>query len=973
MKHFKFISLCILLLLANINYAQLLSWSPQFIQESSSTVQITCDATLGNAGLNNYTPTSDVYVHIGCITTASTSNNDWKGVPFTWGTTNALANAVNVGTNKWKFTITGGLRSFFNITNASEKILKIAILYRSGSGSKVLRNVDGSDMYVPVYDNGLYTRIDDPLREPVFNLGVQSVTRSVGSNLSITANANKSANINIYFNGSLLSSNSAVTTASTNTTIINAGVQTIVSEAIVGATTAYDTVKIFVAPTVTIAPLPTGITKDGIYYDAADPTICTLVIYALGKQSISVVGDFNNWTETVQHQMNKTADGKYFWIKLTGLTPAQEYAYQYIIDGNLKVADYDCEKVLDPWNDSYISSATYPNLKAYPTGKTTGIVSVIQPGKPAFNWQYTSSFTRPNKKNLMIYELLVRDFVTAHNYQTLKDSLPYLKALGINAIELMPVIEFEGNSSWGYNPNFFMALDKYYGTENAFKQFIDECHRNGIAVILDIAMNHAFGSCPMVQMYFDGVNNRPTTSNPWFNTADKHPYGVGYDFNHESQQTKDLVDRVVTHWLTDFKVDGFRWDLSKGFTQTSSSDVGTWANYDAGRIAIWKRIYDKMQAVSANSYCILEHFATNSEETELANYGMLLWGNGNYNFTEACKGNTANSDFGYSITASSRGWTVPHLVGYAESHDEERLMYSMTANGNTSGAYNIKDTNTALKRMEMASCFLLMTPGPKMIWQTGELGYNYTINTCSDLTINNNCRLAEKPIKWDYLQNNNRKNVNSIYSRLLSFRNHPTFQQIFYTNPIVSQTLSGSVKSMIVGSSSITTPRVVVVGNFGTSTITATVQFTSTGTWYNLFTGSTINVTSTNYNMTLQPGEYYVYTSTNVNQVLAINNNTVSSSLPNNITKISTSVYPNPITSNSVLQYELPNYGWLSVSLIDINGRKLATVVNEYKAKGSYNVVLNDYTKDINLSKGLYFLQFDFNGKRQVEKLVMTK
>ena len=434
--------------------------------------------------------------------------------------------------------------------------------------------------------------------------------------------------------------------------------------------------------------MPTGI-KDGINYET-DPTAVTLVLYAPGKTTISVLGDFNNWTETLIHQMNRTPDGKYFWLRITGLTSGQEYAYQYLIDGTLKVADYNAEKVLDPWNDQYIPTTTYPSLKPYPIGLTTGIVSVFQTNKTPYTWQYT--LTRPNKKNLMIYEMLVRDFVSNKNYQTIKDSIQYLKNLGVNTIELMPVMEFEGNNSWGYNPAFFFAPDKYYGTETALKQLIDECHKNGIAVVLDIAMNHAFGSCPMVQMYWDGVNNKPSTSNPWFNPDAKHPFNVGYDFNHESQATKDFVDRVVTHWLANYNVDGFRWDLSKGFTQTNSgTDVGLWGNYDASRVAIWKRIYNKMQAVSPNSYCILEHFAADNEEIELSTYGMLLWGNSNYNFNQASMGYSTDWDFSRAIH-TNRSWTTPHLITYAESHDEERLMYKNINNGNVNGSYNIKDT-----------------------------------------------------------------------------------------------------------------------------------------------------------------------------------------------------------------------------------------------------------------------------------------
>ena len=954
------------MLVAISGKSQLLSWTPAFIQENSPTVEIICDATLGNKGLKDYATTSDVYVHIGCITTTSVNNNDWKGVPFTWATTNVLAKATYLGSNKWKFTITGGIRTFFNITNATEKILKIAILFRSGDGSKVLRNIDGSDMYVPVYDNTLHTRIDNPLRTPVFNTGVESVTRAVGDVVNITASASATSNISLYFNGNFVSTTASATIATSNVTITNTGIQTIVASATDGTTTTTDTVKFLVAGNVNIAPLPTGITKDGIYYDATDNTAVTLVIYAFGKQTVSVIGDFNSWTETLIHQMNKTADGKYFWLRITGLTPTQEYGFQYIIDGSLKVADYNCEKVLDPYNDQYISSTTYPALKPYPTGLTSGIVSVLQTAKPAFNWQYP--YTKNSKKNLLIYELLVRDFVSNHSFQTLKDSLPYLSKLGINAIQLMPVIEFEGNNSWGYNPNYFMALDKYYGTETAFKQFIDECHRNNIAVILDIAMNHAFGSCPMVQMYFDGVNNRPTPANPWFNTADKHPYGVGYDFNHEAQVTKDLVDRVLNHWLTDFKIDGFRWDLSKGFTQKQTSDVGAWGAYDASRITIWKRIYDKMQSISPNSYCILEHFADNSEEIELSNYGMLLWGNANYNFREAAKGSSSNTDFGYSAIAANRGWSNPYLVGYAESHDEERLMYDNLTNGNVAGSYNIKDTNTALKRQEMVAAFLSLIPGPKMIWQMGELGYNYSINTCSNGTINSTCRLDEKPIRWDYLNNTNRKKLYNVYSKLFAIRNNPNFSSTFTTNPLISANLSSSVKQMIVGDGNL---RMVVVGNFGLSATTATVNFPNTGTWYDYLNGTTQTVTGTTKTLFLQAGEYFVLANKDINNIiLSIHN--PQDIINNNIDfKYDVAIKPNPISSNSIVEYSLPSYGKLNMNILDVNGRIIANIFNGYKSKGSYNISLMNANMK-NISKGLYFLEFDFNGKKQIEKIIKT-
>jgi 1,4-alpha-glucan branching enzyme len=90
---------------------------------------------------------------------------------------------------------------------------------------------------------------------------------------------------------------------------------------------------------------------------------------------------------------------------------------------------------------------------------------------------------KPAKENLVVYELLVRDFDANRSYQDLINKIDYFKNLKINAIELMPVMEFEGNESWGYP--FHMALDKFM-VLHKLKEFIDLCHQNGIAVILDV-------------------------------------------------------------------------------------------------------------------------------------------------------------------------------------------------------------------------------------------------------------------------------------------------------------------------------------------------------------------------------------------------------------------------------------------------------------------------------------------------------
>jgi 1,4-alpha-glucan branching enzyme len=584
--------------------------------------------------------------------------------------------------------------------------------------------------------------------------------------------------------------------------------------------------------------LPAG-AKDGVVF-INNGTSAIVSLYAPNKKSVSLIGEFNNWSATAT-PMKNTTDGNYWWVQIDNLNPGTEYAYQFYVDGNLKVADPYCEKVLDPDNDQYITAATYPNLKTYPTGKTTGIVSIMQANQPVYGWK-NSNFTRPDRNNLVIYELLIRDFTSDHNYASTLAKLDYLTGLGINAIELMPVNEFEGNLSWGYNPSFYFAPDKYYGTKTALQNFIDECHGRGIAVIMDMVLNHSFGQSPMVQLYFDG--SKPTTNSPWFNVDAKHPFNVGYDFNHESLATKKFSKDVMKFWMQQYKIDGFRFDLSKGFTQKASTDDSQFRLYDASRIAIWKDYNAYIKSLDPNFYVILEHFAEESEEKVLADDGMMLWNNLNVNMNEATMGWLGNSNFQWGFYAS-HGFTRPDgLVTYGESHDEERLNYKNITYGNASGSYTIiGNLATSLKREELAAAFLFSIPGPKMIWQFGELGY--------DINIDFNGRTGEKPIKWDYYSDPNRKALYDAYAKFIRLKKNNSI----FNSGTSTYNLAGGIKYIKLTEGSNT---VVVVGNFDVVSQTANIDFGTAGSWVDAV-GNNVNLATSTYAQTLAPGEYHIF------------------------------------------------------------------------------------------------------------------
>ncbi len=942
---------------------QLLSTGPAFPKDTSG-ISITVDCTKGNQGLLNYSNTTDVYVHVGVITNLSTGPSDWKYVKFVWATTDAAARGVFLGNNKYQYTI-NNIRTFFGVP-VSETIQKISILFRSGNGNTVQRNADASDMYIPLFGTSLAGKYVLPAMEPRYIPVPEPISKNIGDTLRIAWLSNRTTDLKTFFNGTQTNTVSSSNSILDSAVILNSGNQQVVARAIEGAITISDTINFFVAPSVNILPLPAG-ARDGINYETGDTSVL-LVLFAPDKSRVSIIGDFNNWLENSTYQMNKTPDGLRHWVRITGLVPGTEYAYQYVVNGSLKIADPYTTKVLDPANDPFISTATYPNLKVYPNGKTTGIVSVLQTAKPAYTWQ-VASFNRPDKKSMVIYELLLRDFITNHDWKTLKDTLAYFKNLGINAIELLPVNEFEGNSSWGYNPSFYFAPDKYYGRDSSLKAFIDESHKQGIAIIMDIALNHSFGQSPLVQLYFDAINNRPASDNPWFNPVAKHAFNVGYDMNHEAPATRYYFSRIVEHWLTEYHIDGFRFDLSKGFTQTNSCDVNGnncnvngWSSFDASRVAIWKRYYDTLQLKSPGSYVILEHFADNNEEKELSEYGMLLWGNMNYNFNEATMGFLTNSNFEGALH-TTRGWSKPHLIAYMESHDEERLMYKNINFGNSSGSYNIKDINVGLRRNEMASAFLYMMPGPKMIWQFGETGYDFSINYCANGTINNNCRTDPKPVRWDYQQLSNRSRLKEVTAGLLKLRAHPFFKNGFVTDR-VERNLSGAFKWLKLTTD---TSNILVVGNFDVNSVSGSVTFQSQGTWYDYFSTNTIAATGSAQTISLAPGEYHVYVNRNVNNAI-----TPVTDIIYNGKRIRLNVYPNPVNQQATIEYELPESGIVDIRLINISGQQVATPFAGFKVKGIHHLSLNHLQGLYKLSAGTYFLQMEFGQRKLVQKLVLN-
>ncbi len=880
----------------------------------------------------------------------SPSNGSWTA------SNEASKFTYNAGTDTYTKTFTPSV--YFN-RNGIGKI-GFLIKVKDGSGTK-----QSQDILVEV--GSFQATLTSP---------VESSTTIVasGSTFNIAAtNTNGAASYTLKANGATIDTNASTSSYLFNHTniIANQSYELSVTQ---GATTIVKKFSVVVNPNTISEIMPSGLV-DGINYNATDATKATLVLDAPLKDFVYVAGSFNNWQPTTAYAMKKDPASGKFWIELTGLVSGVNNTYQYwVVDATplanspslVKTADPYSTLVLSPYDDSSIPSASYPNMPVYPTGQNFE-VTVLKTGQTPYNWQVTN-FTKPEKDKLVVYEVLVRDFDAKRSYQSLIDRIDYFKTLKINAIELMPVMEFEGNESWGYNTSFHMALDKFYGSSDKLKELIDLCHQNGIAVILDVALNHAFGRNPMVRMWMndpdgDGFGS-PTTENPYFNTVAKHSYSVGEDFNHQSAKTQYYVERVVKQWIEEYKIDGFRWDLTKGFTQEcTASDESCTNGYRPDRVAILKKYADYSWSLDPTHYTIFEHLGSDTEEQEWANYritetpskGVMMWGKMTDQYNQLSMGYSTSNNIS-RMMSSSRGFTANRLMGYAESHDEERLMYKNVQYGNSAGTYNVKTLNTALSRMSAVGAVSLLIPGPKMIWHFGELGWDDSIFTCRDGSINDSsgtlsgdCKLDTKPQpQWteNWLGDTNRNKIYYDWAKMINLK---VTEPVFLGTATMADTNTLMVNVKITNTTLVATQLkdVLILANFDVIAQNVATGFQYAGTWYNLMDNTSVNITDVNATINLGPGEYRIYGNKTAN--LAISEFEKGSPV---------SLYPNPVSNYFTL-----NIATTKVQIYAMSGQ----LVKSFAPNGN-----TDFQFSVSdLKTGFYIVKAtDENNNVQVMKFI---
>lgn len=939
-----------MLLFSTMAFAQV-SISPETFEVDE---EITITADLSQDQCNGISETaSKVYMHAGIGTEANAFGFNVIG---NWGQDDGVGEMTNQGNGIFTITITPS--EYFDITpEQANNATRMGLVFRNAAGNQEMKNPVGSGCEDFIFNVGSF-------QLSLTNPTTSAIILDFGEQFNITANTSLNADFTLTANGTVVSSNQTNTQNFSYNLTANADITfELIATETGGTSTQSESFNLLLTPNPTIQPVPAGM-QNGINFDPSNPDEITLVLYAPNKDFIHVANNLPDSDYAISNtylmKIDPVQDKHWITIDLSNATDEDNFFYEYVIENEFRVPDPFSRLSLNQFNDPFImSEGVFPGLPSFPTDKTSNILTWVRLNQPEYDWQITD-FERPDQEDLVVYELLIRDFDENHSYQDVLDRLDYLEELGINAIQLMPISEFDNNDSWGYNPSLHMSIDKYYGTPEKFKELVDEAHSRGMAIILDVVYNHGTGQSPYFRMYNDCngcFGGNATAENPIFAEFDPNPtFSFFEKINHNKPFTQEWLDTMNQYWLEEYNIDGFRFDFTKGFTMTPGDGGG----YDQPRIDNLTRMYNEIREYDEEAYVILEHFAPDSEEQVLVNHrldgsnpdenGMLTWGNVTFQYAQASMGYD-NSNFNrvsYKGRPNSQNWSPHSILGYMESHDEERQMYRNLSFGNSDGAgYNITDLNTGLERLELTGAFYFTVPGPKMIWQFGEIGFDYSINHCPDGTISDDCRTAQKPLVWDYLNNPNRMQVYDTWKKLIQFKKE---DPIFKTTNFTLEVGNDVEKKIFLVNDNAANDEikyVTIVGNFGVNTITTQPFFQEGGTWYNALENTPFEVNDTNMSITLEAGEFIVFA-----------NNSPGTLSVEEIQKEVINVYPNPASNKFSI-----NTNANLVEVYSLAGKRVARYNGNFAANYKFDVS--------NLNNGLYIVKVQNETSTSTTKLIV--
>ena len=586
-----------------------------------------------------------------------------------------------------------------------------------------------------------------------------------------------------------------------------------------------------------------------------------------------------------------------------------------------------------------------------------------------YNW-ISANYLKPTLDTLVIYELHVDDFSAAGNgvgtFQHVLEKLDHLKSLGINAIELMPISEFPGNHSWGYDPHIISAINDSYGTPEQFKYFVDQCHNMGIAVILDIIWNHIRSSSPLWQMQPDYDLNPYIKHHEEMNPNEAPESWGMLDIDHFNMNTIEYINKVHRIWIDEYKIDGFRFDAAAHLGwSVSQPDLGIygWSN----------ALYDHDSTV----YQIAEHLPSNISLIENTNFSAG-WHDSFHDRLKIDSHNQYNSTMDimrqiiglYEYT----NWGTPYsnftqAVKYMISHDEQSLIQEMVEFDNFT-------MQQALERDKFYSTILFTSNGIPMLWQGQEFGFK---SGWTDQNQNGNWdeeKLSYRPIDWNDLETENGQSHFEHYKKLIYLRkNNPAFSKgefydlYRYTNQgVVVYGYKDNRENSL-------NDQVVVIANFSsTDQSILDVPFLSSGYWYNMFDSNDILHTADgNY------GNYYI----NAKHAVVYTNNQyqlsthsfseeIESIVDSSINKIVP--FPNPFNSSISIQIDTESRDMIRFSIYNVLGEMIFQKIENNIIRGINKFNWNGRDSDgLEVPTGMYFILIKQNDITFNKKIILMK
>jgi len=649
------------------------------------------------------------------------------------------------------------------------------------------------------------------------------------------------------------------------------------------------------------------------------------------------------------HVMRQNPGGINWWINLS--LPEGEYEYLYqTADGTI---------VFDPWGRE--------------TGTYGSRFSNGPAGLTADDYAWTSdSYVRPPLNRLCIYELHIGEFAGGYyglgggeaGFQDLATLLGYFDSLGVNAIELMPVNDYgaigRSGHSWGYDLSHYFALEPAYGTPRDLKALVDSAHARGIAIILDVVFNHQNDAGPLWQMEPDEISSLYFKPQSVLN-HNEDPLFFFKDMDHWTNETQEIVLESLHMWINEYRVDGFRYDLTQGvgwdITQPTKGILG------------WANAID--QEYGGQIYQIAEHLP--ESPALILNSGLTGGWHDSYHdeiFDEARFRNTSLTDFenlildlnGYpggndipAFPTRYAGRTEP--VNMNNNHDEQSLIYEMIT-------FQGVDSATALLRDRLYSTFMFTSLGIPLVWEGMEF-------SAPRGWLMDNDKLSYRPVEW-YLLNTDRGRTHFNYYKSLIFQrlNNPAL----YRGALNRLWRYESQKVLVWGFTDNTSgDKVMAVANLSPTDQTVTnVPWLEAGTWYDIWDQSEFIASGTMLDSLMLPA-YTAMVYSNVPDTILSSVAPQEGNIPNTFALYQN--YPNPFNPSTTVRFDIPEASIVSITVYDILGRKVRTLAERTYDPGSHSMTWDGTSSGgVNVAAGVYLLRFQaLNGPSFTQKMLLLR